>query len=88
MALRADWVTRERGLHTYPLQHLPVAVTELVLEYGEEIGDDVETLRKQTYALVHLQVAADGLVDGLQVRLHPEELRRVEHAAVEVDVDA
>ena len=76
------------GGHTYPLQHLPVTVTELVLEHSQEVGDDVETLREQTYSLVHLQVASHGLVNGFEVRLDPEQLGRVEHAAVEVDVDA
>lgn len=63
-------------------------VTQLVLEHGEQVGDDVEALRQQADALVHLEVAADGLVDGLEVGLDPEELGRVEHAAVEVYVDA
>ena len=84
-------VTRKRkggGAHTYPLQHLPVTVTELVLEHSQEVGDDVETLREQTYSLVHLQVASHGLVNGFEVRLDPEQLGRVEDAAFEVDVDA
>lgn len=73
---------------TDPLQHLAVAVAQLVLEHGEQVGDDVEALGQQADALVHLEVAADGLVDGLEVGLDPEELGGVEDAAVEVDVDA
>ena len=78
----------ERGVHTYPLQLLAVTVAQLVLEHGEQIGDDVEALRQQADALVHLQVAADGLVDGFELGLDPEKLWRVEDRAVEVDVDA
>lgn len=65
-----------------------MAVAELVLEDGEEVGDDVEALGEEADALVHLEVAADGLVDGLEVGLDPEELGGVEDAAVEVDADA
>ena len=88
LRLRERGKKKGGGGHTYPLQHLPVTVTELVLEHSQEVGDDVETLREQTYSLVHLQVASHGLVNGFEVRLDPEQLGRVEDAAVEVDVDA
>lgn len=76
------------GRRTDPLELLAVAVAQLLLEHGEQVGDDVEALRQQADALVHLEVAADGLVDGLELGLDPEELGRVEHGAVEVDADA
>ncbi|KAF1731549.1 hypothetical protein CRV24_007735 [Beauveria bassiana] len=79
---------REGGTHTDPFQLFAVAVAQLVLEHGEEIGNDVQALRQEADALVHLKVAADGLVDGLELGLDPEELGRVKHGAVEVDVDA
>lgn len=73
---------------TNPLQLLAVAMAQLVLEHGEQVGDDVEALGQEADALVHLEVAAHGLVDGLELGLEPEELGRVEHGAVEVDADA
>lgn len=60
----------------------------LILQHGQQITQDLEPLRQQADALVHLQVAAHGAVDGLQLRFGPHELRAVEHAALQVDVDA
>lgn len=63
-------------------------VAELVLEDGEEVGDDVEAVGEEADALVHLEVAPDGAVDGLEPGLGPHQLRPVQHAALQVDVDA
>ena len=61
---------------------------QLVLEHGQQIGDDVQPLRQQAHSLVHLQVAPDGAVDGLELGLGPHELGAVEDGALQVDVDA
>jgi hypothetical protein len=73
---------------TDPFKLLAMTVAELALEHGQQVGNDVETLREQADALVHLKVAPDGLVDGLELGLDPEELGGVEYGSVEVDVDA
>lgn len=65
-----------------------MAVAQLVLKHGEQIGNDVQPLGQEPDSLVHLEVSADGLVDGLKLRLDPEELGDVQDGAVEVDVDA
>jgi len=65
---------------------MPMA--QLLLEHRQQVGDDIQALRQQADALVHLEVAAHGLVDGLELGLDPEQLRGVEHGAVEVDADA
>ena len=65
---------------------MPMA--KLVLEHGQQVGNDIQPLSQQPNALVHLEIAAHGLVDGLELGLDPEELGRVEDRAVEVDVDA
>jgi hypothetical protein len=71
-----------------PLQLLPMPMTQLILQHSQQIRNDVQSLRQQTDPLIHLQIASDGLIHGLELRLDPEELGRVEHRAVEVDVDA
>ena len=63
-------------------------MAKLVFKHSEKVSDDVETFREQTDTLVHFQVAPYSLVDGLKVWLNPEQLRGIENAAVEVDVDA
>lgn len=65
-----------------------MTVAKLSLEHSQQVGNDVETLREETDALVHLQVTPDGLVHGLELGFHPEQLRGVEDGAVEVDADA
>ena len=80
--------TPNGGKHTYPLQILPVARPDLVLQHGQQIAQHVEPLHQQADALVHLEVAAHGAVDGRQLRLRPHQLGRVEHGALQVDVDA
>ncbi len=65
-----------------------MAMTQLFLEHRQQVGNDIQPLRQQANALVHLEVAAHGLVDGLELGLDPEQLRGVEHGAVEVDADA
>lgn len=64
-----------------------MAMAKLVLENGQQVSNDIKALGKQANALIHLEIAADSLVDGLEVGLDPEELRCIEHGAVEVDVD-
>lgn len=76
------------GEHTNPLQLLSVPMTQLVLQDSQQICDDIQPLRQQPYPLVHLQVAPHSLVHRLQLRFHPEQLGRVEHGTVQVDVDA
>ena len=76
-----------KGL-TDPLQLLPVTVAQLVFEHGQQIRNYVQSLRQQAHALVHLEIAAHVLLDRLQLRLDPEKLRRVEHGAVKVNVNA
>jgi hypothetical protein len=49
-----------------------MAVTKLVFKNREEIGNDIETFCEETNTLVHLEIASDGLVDGLELRLDPE----------------
>jgi hypothetical protein len=63
-------------------------VTQLLLQHSQQIGNDIQPLGQQPHALVHLQVAAHGLVNGLELGLDPEELGGVEHGTVEVDADA
>jgi hypothetical protein len=65
-----------------------MAMVELVLQDGQQIGNNVEPFGEQADSLVHLEIASHGLVYGLELRLYPEELGRVEDGAVEVDVDA
>lgn len=62
-------------------------MAELVFEHGEQVGNDIHALGQEIDALVHLEIATNGLVDGLEVGLGPEELGRVEDAAVQVDID-
>lgn len=76
------------GRPTNPLQFLSVSVTELVFEDRQQVCNDVQTFVQESDALVHLEVGSDGLVHRLQLRLDPEQLRRVEDGAVEMDVDA
>ncbi len=78
----------EKKYLTNPFQLLSMTVTQLVLQHGEQIRNDVQPLGQETDALVHLEIAPDGLVDGLELGLDPEELGRVEDGAVEVDVNA
>lgn len=63
-------------------------MAQLLLKHGQQVGNDVQPFRQQAHTLVHLEVAAHGLVDGLELGLDPEQLRGVEHGAVEVDADA
>lgn len=73
---------------TYPLQLFTVAMAQQVLQHSQQIGDNIQPIRKHGHALVHLQVRPHSLVHGLEVRLDPEDLWGVEDGAVEVDVDA
>ena len=63
-------------------------MAELVFQHSQQVGDDIQPTGEEADALVHLEVAPDGLVDGLELGLDPEEFRNVEDGAVEVDVDA
>lgn len=65
-----------------------MTMAQLIFKYGEQVSNDVEALSEQADTLIHLEIAADGLVDGLEMGFDPEELGGVEHAAVEVDADA
>lgn len=65
-----------------------MSVTQLLLQHLQQIRNYVEPLGQQADTLVHLEVAPDGLVDGLELWLHPEELRGVENGAVQMDADA
>lgn len=73
---------------TNPLQLLAMAMTQQILQNSQQIGNDVEPIIQQADALVHLEVAPDGLVHGFELGLDPEDLGGVEDGAVEVDVDA
>jgi hypothetical protein len=65
-----------------------MAMTQLLLQHSQQIGNDIQPFREQSHPLIHLEVAPDGLVDGLELGLDPEELWGVEDGAVEVDADA
>lgn len=73
---------------TDPLQILAMAMTQLVLQHGQQIGNDVQPFGQQADALVHFQVTSYGAVDGFELRLGPHQLRAVENGALQVDVDA
>lgn len=73
---------------TNPLQLLAMPMTQQILQNSQQIGNDVEPIIQQADALVHLEVAPDGLVHGFELGLDPEDLGGVEDGAVEVDVDA
>jgi len=63
-------------------------MTQLILQHLQQVPHHADPLLHQLDPLVHFQVAADGLVDGIELGLGPHELGRVEHAALQVDVDA
>lgn len=63
-------------------------MAQQVLQHSQQIRNDIQPVRQHRHPLVHLEVRSDGLVHGLEVRLDPEDLGRVENGAVEVDVDA
>lgn len=61
---------------------------QLILQHLQQIRNDIQPLREQAHALVHFQIAAHGLIDGLELGFGPHELRGVEDGALQVDVDA
>ena len=63
-------------------------MTQLLLQHGQQIRNDIQSLRNQTHPLVHLEVAPHGLVDRLELRLDPKQLGGVQDRPVEVDADA
>lgn len=65
-----------------------MTVAQLILQNGQQVCNDVQSLRQETDALIHFEVASDGLIHRLELRFHPEELWGVEHGAVQVNVDA
>lgn len=65
-----------------------MAMRQLILQYRQQISNNVQPLRDEANSLVHLEIAPGGLVKGLQLGLHPEELGGIQHGAVEVDVDS
>lgn len=65
-----------------------MTMAQLVFQNSQQVGNDVQALVQQSHALVHLEIAPHGLVDGLELRLYPEQLGGVEHGPVEVDGDA
>jgi hypothetical protein len=75
-------------LPTNPFQVFAMRVRQLILQHRQQIRDDVQPLRQERNPLVHLEVTAHGLVYGVELGLRPHQLRRVEHGALQVDVDA
>ena len=57
---------------TNPLQLLSVAVTQLVFQNSQQVGNDVQAFCQKTDTLVHFEIASYGLVDRLQLWLDPE----------------
>lgn len=76
------------GRHTDPLQILPVFRADLILQHGEQVAYHAQAFGQESDSLVHLEIAADGCVDGLQARFGPHQFRGVEHGTLQVDVDA
>lgn len=63
-------------------------MTQLILQHGQQVGNDVQALRQEADALIHFQIAPDGAVDRLELGLGPHELGAVEDGTLQVDVDA
>lgn len=61
---------------------------QLILQNGQQVRNDVQPIRQKLNSLIHLEVASNSLVDGIELWLRPHELWRVEDGALEVDVDA
>lgn len=89
MGMREGGIGRQVGAPlTDPFQILAVRRPHLILEDRQKIRDDIQPLRQQPCALIHLQIAPHGAVDGLKLGFGPHELGGVEHRALEMDVDA
>lgn len=65
-----------------------MAVTQLILEHGEQVRNDIQPLGQETNTLVHFKVASHSLVDRLQLGFNPEQFGGVKHGTVQMDVDA
>lgn len=63
-------------------------MAKLALQNRQQIGNDIQALRQEPNSLVHLEIAAYGLVHRFEMGFHPEQLWRVEHRTVEMDIDA
>jgi hypothetical protein len=73
---------------TDPLELLSVTMAQLILKHRQQVRNDVEPLRQEPDALVHLEIRPNSLVNRLQLGFDPEEFGSVEHGAIEMDVDA
>lgn len=54
-----------RFQHTYPFEHFAVAVSQLVFENSQQVGNYIQPLCHQTNSLIHFKIAPDCLVDWL-----------------------
>jgi len=63
-------------------------MTQLILQHLQQIAHDTDPLLHELDALVHLEIRPYGLVDGVELGFRPHKLRRVEHTALQMDVDA
>lgn len=59
-----------------------MCMCQLIFQDCQQVANDTQSLRKKGDALVHLEIAAYGCVNGLELRLRPHELRRIQHGAL------
>lgn len=70
-----------------PFKILAVGVGKLVLEHLQQVGNHIQPLGQEANPLVHLEIAAYSLVDGVQLRLSPHELWRIKDRPLKMDID-
>lgn len=63
-----------------------MAMAQLVLQHGKQVGNDIQPVCEQSHSLVHFEITPHSLVYGLELWFYPEQLWGVEDRAVQVDV--